>query len=136
MSERLWKILNSEEGDSEWERRVGELRADLEVFVTQDEIDQRYLFLLYPARDAVWEIRSVRTEPSIRVLGSFAQKDTFVAMHHALRSDLGLAIARLETCEAQRQSILASAIPSYNPVVTTDVKDVVTGAIDGRYFKS
>ena len=38
------------------ERRVAELQADLEVFVEARTIDPKYLFLLYPARDAVWEI--------------------------------------------------------------------------------
>jgi hypothetical protein len=69
VGERLWAELNSPEGDEEWEDRIGRLRADLEIFVTEPSITARYLFLLYPAADAVWEIRSVRDRPSLRVLG-------------------------------------------------------------------
>ena len=60
VSEELNAILTSPEGSQEWEQRVAELRADLEVFVSARTIDPKYLFLLYPSRDAVWEIRSVR----------------------------------------------------------------------------
>ena len=85
LTEFLWGFLNSPEGDQDWEQRVGELRADLETFVVADEIRPKYLFLLYPARDAVWEIRSTRTNPTIRVLGLFPQKDVYVATDYALR---------------------------------------------------
>jgi len=71
------------------EKRVAELRADLEVFVEGRIIDPKYLFLLYPAADCVWEIRSVRSNPSIRVLGLFAKRDIFVATNFAFREDLG-----------------------------------------------
>ncbi len=89
VSEELNGILTSPEGSLEWEQRVAELRADLEVFVASRTIDPKYLFLLYPSRDAVWEIRSVRGSPSIRVLGLFATTDVFIATNHALRETLG-----------------------------------------------
>ena len=60
VSEGLNAVLSSPEGEVKWERRVAELQADLEVFVEARTIDPKYLFLLYPLRDAVWEIRSVR----------------------------------------------------------------------------
>ena len=69
--------------------RMGRLDADLEHFVVSPEIDPKYLFHLYPSQDCVWEIRSVRDDPSIRVLGMFAAKDVFVATNFALREDLG-----------------------------------------------
>jgi len=136
VSEPLWKILDSPEGDESWERRVGELRADLETFVIGDEIHPRYLFLLYPARDAVWEIRSTENDPSIRVLGLFPQKDAYIATNHALRELLGGWQSR-EWKEIKRT---ASAIwrwlfPTYNPIATTDVHLVVSGAINGKYYK-
>src|ERR1051325_10882919 len=58
VSERLWNELNSPEGDPEWEDRIGRLRADLEVYITESVIAPKYLFLLYPASEGVWEIRS------------------------------------------------------------------------------
>ncbi len=63
VAEPLWDVLESPEGDVEWEQRVGELRADLETFVIGDPIHPKYLFLLYPARDGVWEIRSAGHDP-------------------------------------------------------------------------
>ena len=49
VTERLHEVLTSPEGDEEWERRVAELQADLEVFVEARTMDPKYLFLLYPA---------------------------------------------------------------------------------------
>lgn len=137
VSEALQEILDSPEGDDEWEQRVGELRADLERFVTDKEpIDPKYLFLLYPAHDAVWEIRSVRPEPSIRVLGRFAGVDVFVATNHALRADLGgwqsrawKAIKRLAV------SVWRNLFHTYEPLKSTRIEDLVSGAHSGEYFK-
>src|SRR5215469_8807587 len=72
VGEGLWAVLTSTEGDEAWDKRVGELQADLERFADGQTIDPNYLFLLYPARQGVWEIRSVTHDPSIRVLGLFA----------------------------------------------------------------
>jgi hypothetical protein len=59
----------------------------LDLFAEGAPIGPKYLFLLYRADEAVWEIRSVRPNPSIRVLGRFAAKDIFVATNFALRDD-------------------------------------------------
>lgn len=136
LDERLWAVLNSPEGDEEWEKRVGELQADLERFVTGDAIDPKYLFLLYPARDAVWEIRSVGSDPSIRVLGLFAVKDVFVASNYALRSELGGWQSR-KWKEVKRAAIAAwrRLFDPYRPVVTTTIAHLVSGALDAKYFK-
>ena len=136
VGERLWGVLESAEGDADWERRVGELRADLEVFVTQRDIDPKYLFLLFPALEAVWEIRSTGSDPSLRVLGLFAMKDVFVAADCALRSDLGGWQSRAwKAIKRNAKAIWRSLFHPYDPILTTNVNDVVTGAIDGKYFK-
>jgi hypothetical protein len=137
VSERLNAVLTSPEGNQEWERRVAELQADLEVFVEARTIDPKYLFFLYPPRDAVWEIRSARNNPSIRVLGLFAWKDVFVATHHALREALG----GWESREWKREKRTARAewrrlFPTYDPKMDINVKNLVTGALDGKYFKT
>ena len=137
LSEELWGVLDSPEGDQDWERRVGELRADLETFVIGDEIHPKYLFLLYPARDGVWEIRSAGEDPSIRVLGLFPEKDIYVATNYALRELLG----GWQSREWRNVKRIAGAIwrwlfPTYPPMKTIDVNDVITGAIDGRYYKN
>jgi hypothetical protein len=137
VSEELNAILNSPEGSQEWEQRVAELRADLEVFVTARTIDPKYLFLLYPSRDAVWEIRSVRDSPSIRVLGLFAGTDVFIATNHALRETLGGWESReWKIVKRTARASWRRLFNSYDPVVDTDVKRLVTGALDGRYFKN
>jgi hypothetical protein len=137
VSEELNAVLTSPEGSQEWEQRVAELRADLEVFVGARTIDPKYLFLLYPSRDAVWEIRSVRGSPSIRVLGLFAGTDVLIATNHALRETLGGWESR--EWKIVKRSARASwrrLFSSYDPVIETDVKRLVTGALDGRYFKN
>ena len=68
---------------------MGTLQADLELFAEGQPIDPKYLFLLYPPAEGVWEIRSIRPHPSIRVLGLFAQKDVFIATNLELRENLG-----------------------------------------------
>jgi hypothetical protein len=136
ISEELHQVLNSSPGDQEWEQRVAELQADLEVFVEARTIDPKYLFRLYPARDGVWEIRSVRNDPSIRVLGLFAWKDIFIATNHALRSDLGDWNSRAwKEVKRAARARWRQIFPTYDPKIVTSVQLLVTGALDGKYFK-
>lgn len=136
LSSELWDLLNTAHEDPEMEDRLGYLQADLEFFVESASIDPKYLFLLYPMRDAVWEIRSVRPDPSIRVLGLFAARDVFVATNFALRERLGGWQSR-EWKEVKRMARRrwAQLLHPYPPRVGTDARRVVTGAINGRYFK-
>lgn len=136
VGERLWAELNSPEGDEEWEDRIGRLRADLEVFITEASIGPHYLFLLYPARDAVWEIRSVRDSPSIRVLGLFPDTDILVTTNHARREDLGKWQSR-DWSQVKRtaRATWRQLFPGYDPKVTTDVHEVCSGAANGIFYK-
>jgi hypothetical protein len=137
VSERLHDALESPQGNQDWERRIAELRADLEVFVEARTIDPKYLFRLYPAGDGVWEIRSVRENPSIRVLGLFAWKDVFIATNHALREELGGWESRdWKTVKRAARAIWRQIFPAYDPKIVTSVKLVVTGALNGKYFKT
>ena len=137
VTEAVWTALNASYDDEEMEDRMGRLKADLEFFASSPSIDPKYLFHLYPARDAVWEVRSVRDAPSIRVLGLFAAKDVFIATAFALREDLGSWQSRewkqVKRTARQRWSTL---FHPYEPRVTTNVHNVVTGAINGKYFKT
>ena len=45
--------------------------------------------ILAPHVDEIWEIRDIRPRPSLRILGSFAQKDFFIALAPYERSELG-----------------------------------------------
>jgi hypothetical protein len=118
-------------------QRLAELEADLAVFVQSPSVDPNYIFCLHPVRDCVWEIRSVQPEPSIRVFGQFAAKDLFIAMHFELRSMLG-EWERKEWKISKRRagSTWRSLFPAYNPMAGNDAKLLVTGAIDGKYFRS
>ena len=137
VNEDLHNVLESPEGDQQWERRIAELRADLEVFVEARTIDPKYLFRLYPARDGVWEIRSVRENPSIRVLGLFASKDVFIATNHALREDLGGWDSReWKSVKRSARARWRQLFPSYDPQTPSGVKSLITGALDGKYFKA
>jgi hypothetical protein len=136
VAEKLWNELNSPEGDAEWEERIGRLRADLELFVTEQVISPHYLFLLYPSADAVWEIRSVRDRPSLRVLGLFPDMDVFISTNHARREELGGWQSR-EWKEIKRtaRAVWRQLFPTYQPIVTADVGEVCSGAVNEIFYK-
>jgi hypothetical protein len=139
LSEALNTILFSPESeDAEWEERVGKLQADLEVFLSGERpIDPKYLFLLYPSRDAVWEIRSVRDDPSIRILGRFAMKDVFIATNHAKREDLGGWQSRAwKEVKRAAGAIWRQIFPVYQPLVSINIHDNVSGAHSGEYYRT
>lgn len=136
VAEKLWNELNSPEGDAEWEERIGRLRADLEIFVTEPAIAPQYLFLLYPSEDAVWEIRSVRDKPSLRVLGLFPEKNLFVSTNHARREDLGVWQSReWKTFKRTARAVWRQLFPAYDPKVTTRVNEVCSGATNEVFYK-
>jgi hypothetical protein len=137
LGSELWSFLQETSEDPEWEDRKGFLQADLEVFAEGQPIGPKYLFLLYPAREAVWEIRSARPNPSIRVLGRFAKKNIFIATNFARRDDLGGWQSRAwRDVKLRSRTIWTHLFHTYRPLETTDVNDVVSGAIDGKYFKT
>src|ERR1700735_2105975 len=84
LAEGLWELFQTTHPDPLMEERIGTLRADLESFVVGLTLHPSYLFLLSPTREGVWEIRSTRQDPSIRVLGRFAARDVFIATNYAL----------------------------------------------------
>lgn len=136
LSGELWDLLRFEHEDQDLEERLGILQADLEFFVTSKTIDPKYLFHLYPPRDAVWEIRSVRPDPSIRVLGLFAAKDLFIATNHAMRAELGGWQSRQwKVVKRTARARWTQLFLPYLPEIGTDATKLVTGALDGRYFK-
>jgi hypothetical protein len=137
LSEGLWGLLNTTHDDEELEDRLGKLQADLELFSEGQPVHPKYLFLLYPARDAVWEIRSVRDAPSIRVLGLFAAKNVFIATDHALRETLGGWESReWKKVKRAARACWSRLFGTYLPCSSTNVRDLVSGAIDGKYFKN
>ena len=136
VSEHIWAVLTAEHADEDMEERLGVLQADLEVFADGLPIDPKYLFLLYPSGEGVWEIRSVRQAPSIRVMGCFAKKDVFIATNMALREHLGGWQSR-EWKDVKRlaRTRWTQMFHTYQPIISTDINDLVSGAMDGKYFK-
>ena len=43
---------------------------------------------LDPEEDEIWEIRCIDPDPSVRIFGSFAEKDNFIALEKRYRQDL------------------------------------------------
>src|SRR3981081_1752281 len=137
VSEDIWSLLSIEHQDDDMEERLGILQADLELFAGGQPIDPKYLFLLYPADEGVWEIRSVRPSPSIRILGFFAAKDVFIATNMALRENLGgWESSEWKDVKRLARTRWAHLFHTYQPLKSTDVRNLVTGAINGKYFKT
>ena len=135
VTHQIWSLLNDETGDDITEERYGRLRADLETFVVERDLYPHYLFWLTPRNDLVWEIRSIADVPTLRVLGRFADRDTFVALTIEERSELGewdsKGWKRAKRTTIQRwRSVLNVA-----PIQGTSENDFFSGAIPGKYWK-
>jgi len=114
------------------------LESDLAVFVTSPSIDMGYLKLLKPLRNAVWEIKSPRPSPGLRVLGLFADRNVFIAMQHYRRVDLGKFGSRewRNAIELARASWRKLFPTGEQPRFETDATQLVKGAISGQYFQN
>jgi hypothetical protein len=71
-------------------------RALLEAFVDGKWItikskpkSRAEMAILCPPEDGIWEFRDIKPRPSLRILGSFAEKDVFIALSPYERSELG-----------------------------------------------
>jgi len=116
--------------------RFAKLQADLDMFLTGETIDPKYLFGLTPITDGVWEIRSTRPKPSIRVFGLFHSKDTFIATHYIERKGLGGWNSNEWRTEIRRAvAIWRQLFPAYDPLNSSNIGELITGAINERYFK-
>ena len=118
--------------------RKGQIRADLDVFTTSETIDPKYCFWLTPKHDGVWEIRSVRDDPSIRILGLFAERDVFVATNMERRDHLGC--FESEQWKLAKRNALVRwrhIFATYGPIGEDgdDPSRFFTGALSGEYFK-
>jgi hypothetical protein len=136
IAETAWSVIQNPPADQT--QRYAELEADLAQFVDSPTLNPQYIFMLTPARDCVWEIRSVMPQPQIRALGLFAAFNTFVVTHLSLRSALGTEWNSRPWKETKR---LARAqwrvlFHSYAPLPGRDVNSLFSGAINGEYFKS
>lgn len=135
-SEGMEEIVNLEHGDDDWTQRLWELRADLEHFIFSPNIDCNYLKPLNPRSKGVYEIRSRRPKPSIRVFGMFIAKDVFFITHYAKRAELGGGWKNHEfkqeihKCRAAWRTVF----PGYAAKISESggIKDLVTGGQDEK----
>jgi len=136
LTRALYDWVNGPWENVEDEVRFSLLRADLEVFIEGRLIGPKYLFVLSPNDDRVWEIRSVEPNPSIRVLGRFAEKDVLVLTDWCLRSDLGGWNTRewrdaRERCKSSWNQLFNP----HQPLGGSRIHDFVSNAADGKYFR-
>ena len=78
-------------------KRAYELRAEIDWFIDGRTISLRsdgeggtnaWMARLDPSGDEVWEIRSMKPRPSLRIFGSIVALDVFVALTWSKRADL------------------------------------------------
>lgn len=116
--------------------RFAQLEADLADFVTSPTLDPQYLKCLWPPRDGVWAIRSVRPKPSIRVLGLFAAKDKFVATNLAIRKELGeFESEEWRIARRRAKAIWRKLFHVYPYIPGRDRNKVFSGAINEQHFR-
>ena len=133
---RLLEYLSGPWVSIEEEDRAARLHADLEVFVGANTIDPKYIRRLWPPRDNIWEIRSIRDQPSLRVIGAFAEKDLFVATNHERRDELGGWQSRQwRDCKLRCKTDWSNLFHTYPRHTGATIHDHVSGAIDGKYFR-
>ena len=115
--------------------RFAELQADLVNFLVELDIEKNYLKQLRPPTDGVWEIRSQRVEPTIRVFGQFAAKNILIATSFRYRGDLEeLTNPEWDYEKKLTQRTYRQLFPSYQAKTTTDAFQLFDGAIDEKYY--
>lgn len=140
--QRRWMFLSKDLHDAlanppaGEEDRHDELRADLVSFLIQRYITPEFLKLLQPKSKGVWEIRSRRVEPQIRVFGHFAKKDVFIALAYKYRDDLGDIsnpswIYEIRSVEDKWKELFFG---QYHPKKTSDRHELYSGAIDDKHI--
>jgi hypothetical protein len=95
LSPEVFALIEGPWSSTDAEKRCNELRSDLDAFVAGQtrticvkpfQARNEQLAILHPVDDGVWDIRSQKPSPGIRVLGMFAQRDVFLALIPATRS--------------------------------------------------
>lgn len=131
LNEEVFKVRTTQTE----KKRFADLEADLEVFVNRRMLGPDYLFGLSPKGCGVWEIRSTY-DPQIRVFGMFMKKDMLIATHLEQRGYLGGKQSRKWRNEIQRcRTTITNIFAPFQPLTTSDVNKVISGAIDAKYFR-
>jgi hypothetical protein len=91
----LWPLMDGPWTSPQCAGRVARLQADLESFVTGGAVgicldafraEDAFFGRLDTVEERVWDIRCRGPKPGLRIVGHFAECDTFIAMTWAPRS--------------------------------------------------
>jgi len=135
LTEDLFNVIRDPTVGEERSLRYAELEATLADFVTSRTLSPEYIKLLQPPTDCVWEVRCVMPDPSIRVFGFFAERDSFIATNHELRPVLAeFDSEEWQFAKARAKSIWNRLFSPLLPRAETEAKLLITGAIDEQYF--
>lgn len=125
-SNEIHALINGPWVEVDWEIRCNYLRADLDRFITGALLPvtagkyndgKSFLKQLKPPEDEVWEFRSRDPDPSIRLFGSFAAYDLFVALTWFKRADLGGPRSRAwRDARVQCRTEWRNLFPAYDPL--------------------
>lgn len=115
--------------------RFAELEADLVNFLVVPEIEKEYLKQLRPPTDGVWQIRSQRVEPTIRVFGQFVARNILIATSFRYRGDLKeFSNPEWDYEKKLTQHTYRQLFPGHNAKKTTNAHMLFDGAVDEKYY--
>ena len=124
-------------------RRAGAARALLEGFLRGDQIVGRMppsknvhtvIALLHPPEENVWEFRIGSPQPGVRILGRFAEQDTFIATNWVNREDFRDPTTAQDDPRRWRDETLRCKVlwnqlfPSYNPFAGGALHDFISNS--------
>lgn len=132
-SELVKGITNASSGLTA--KRYIALCADLDRYIEGRFIDDAYMKPLSPRlAEEVWEIKSRRPEPSLRLLGRFAEKDVFVAFVCEERGPLGeKGSEEWKRVIRRTKAKWRTMFQSYTPHSGEHLHDYLSNAADPRF---
>lgn len=143
LAEEVSRVFAGSWVRSPYGRRVGVARALLEGFTRGDLVVGRMppsknvhtvIALLEPASENVWEFRIGEPRPGIRILGRFADKDSFVATNLVNREDFIDAITKMDDPRKWRDEVIRCKtiwnhlFPSYHPYIGSTIHDYISNS--------
>jgi hypothetical protein len=108
--------------------RWAKLEADMAHFVEGGYINWNLMKWLDPQKQEVWELKSVRPRPSIRVFGRFAEPNVFVGTNLKFRADLKEKWSKefwdeIAKCEQVWKSLFGDECPFKGKLYTDYITD-------------
>ena len=115
--------------------RFAELKADLVTFQCMSDVDKDLIKQLKPPAEGVWEIRSQRLDPTIRVFGQFAEKNLLIATSYRYRGELGnIADSEWEYEKKKAKHTFNQLFPCYSPKTMKNARKLFDGALCEKYY--